>query len=37
MFFGFEELDWVFGGGIVFGFLVLIGGEFGIGKFIFLL
>lgn len=29
-----EELNWVLGGGLVFGLLVLIGGEFGIGKFI---
>lgn len=32
-----NELNWVLGGGIVFGLLVLIGGDFGIGKFILFL
>lgn len=34
---GFIELDWVFGGGLVDGLVVLIGGDFGIGKLIIFL
>lgn len=32
-----EELNCVLGGGVVLGFMVLIGGDLGIGKFILLL
>lgn len=34
---GIEELDWVLGGGLVEGLVVLIGGDLGIGKLIILL
>lgn len=34
---GFKELDCVFGGGIVLGVVILIGGNLGVGKLILLL
>lgn len=33
---GIVEFDWVFGGGIVFGVVILLSGEFGVGKLILL-
>lgn len=34
---GIVELDWVLGGGLVFGLVILVGGDLGIGKFMLLL